>query len=340
LATPTQLATLIRSALRDLDGVNAHHEFEHLCRQLAMHRIARNVLPATGPVSAGGDHGRDFETYRSYLADGLPFAIGFLALASTDTIAFGCTIQKDKLKSKIQSDISAICGQGTVVDRVYIFATAKVPVRLRHDLQEWAKDHHNVALDVLDGVAVAEMLSQPDLYWIAQQYLHLPPELAPHAPEKTIGQLDLADLPPAHSVADIALWGIHPAIPLAGPVPEDLHRDLPSYIPRDADSAVREALRSMATTGGFLLLVGRAASGKTRLAYEAVKEVTPYWRLFLPAAVSDVSDLSRSDLGSGQIVVWLDDLERFLEPGQLSSGVVHRLIGDPNRPVVIIGTTG
>jgi len=65
LATPTQVATLIRSALADLDGLNAHHEFEHLCRQLAMRRVATNVLPATGPVSAGGDQGRDFETYRS-----------------------------------------------------------------------------------------------------------------------------------------------------------------------------------------------------------------------------------------------------------------------------------
>jgi hypothetical protein len=183
LATRTQVATLIRLALGDLDGVNAHHEFEHLSRQLAMRRIASNVLPATGPVSAGGDQGRDFETYRTYLADELPFAIGFLALATTDTVAFGCTIQKDKLKSKIQSDVSAICGQGTSVDRVYIFATVKVSTRLRHDLQQWAQDQHNVALEVLDRLLIAEMLSEPDLYWLAHEYLHLPSELAPDMPQ-------------------------------------------------------------------------------------------------------------------------------------------------------------
>ncbi len=31
-------------------------------------------------------------------------------------------------------------------------------------------------------MAISEMLSEPDLYWIAQEYLHLPPELAPDPP--------------------------------------------------------------------------------------------------------------------------------------------------------------
>jgi hypothetical protein len=182
LATPTRLATVVRSALDDLDGVNAHHEFEHLCRQLALRRIASNIMPATGPVSAGGDQGRDFETYRSYLAKELPFAIGFLALATNETIAFACTIQKTGLKAKIQSDVSAICGHGTTVDQVYIFASAKVPTRVRHDLQQWAQDQHKVGLEIFDRQAIAEMLCEPDLYWIAQEYLHLPTELAPDEP--------------------------------------------------------------------------------------------------------------------------------------------------------------
>ena len=37
---------------------------EQLCFQLARRRIYANVIPATGPVSAGGDQGKDFETYR------------------------------------------------------------------------------------------------------------------------------------------------------------------------------------------------------------------------------------------------------------------------------------
>jgi len=50
------------------------------------------VIPATGPVAAGADQGRDFETFRTYLRERLPFAIGFLALAVEDTVVFACTL--------------------------------------------------------------------------------------------------------------------------------------------------------------------------------------------------------------------------------------------------------
>jgi hypothetical protein len=161
---------MIRLALGTLAADNAHHQFEHLSRHLAKRRIASNILPATGPVSAGGDQGRDFETFRTYLAEKLPFAIGFVALASSDVVVFACTIQKDKLRGKFEDDIKSICTQGTHVDRIYIFATASVTTALRHDLQEWAQEHR-VAVEIVDEAALAEWLAEPDLYWIAQEYL-------------------------------------------------------------------------------------------------------------------------------------------------------------------------
>ncbi|MEV6928447.1 hypothetical protein AB0M46_28720 [Dactylosporangium sp. NPDC051485] len=164
-----------------LAGDNGHHTFEHICRHVTKLRITTNVLPATGPVSAGGDQGRDFETFRTYLLQELPFARGFLALASPDVVAFACTIQRDDLRAKFKSDIEAICGQGTPVDDVWIFSAAEVPVRLRHDLQAWAADEHQVKLEIVDGYALAEWLAEPDLYWIAHTYLHAPAELAPAA---------------------------------------------------------------------------------------------------------------------------------------------------------------
>ncbi|WP_163511255.1 hypothetical protein [Fodinicola acaciae] len=182
MVTPVQLAQVIRLALSTLSADNAHHTFEHLCRQVAKRRVVSNVIPATGPVSAGGDQGRDFETFHTYLSEELPFAIGFAALATTDVLAFACTIQKDDLHAKFKADITAICGQGTHVDRIYIFATASVPPRLRHDLQEWTINEYGVALDVIDGSALADLLAEPDLYWIAGEYLHLPAELASAAP--------------------------------------------------------------------------------------------------------------------------------------------------------------
>lgn len=67
---------MIRLALGTLAADNAHHQFEQLCRHLARYRIASNILPATGPVSADGDQGRAFETFRTHLAEELPFALG------------------------------------------------------------------------------------------------------------------------------------------------------------------------------------------------------------------------------------------------------------------------
>jgi hypothetical protein len=181
VANPVQTAQMIRLALGSVAADNEHHSFEHLCRQVAKRRIASNVVPATGPVSAGGDQGRDFETFRTYLAGELPFAIGFLTLASSDVVVFACTIQRDGPRAKFEGDIRSICTQGTQVDRIFIFATENVPTRLRHDLQEWAAQQYEVALEIIDGSALAEWLAEPELYWIAQEYLYLPAELAPQA---------------------------------------------------------------------------------------------------------------------------------------------------------------
>ena len=62
VGTPDQVAVLIGYALSQLSVQNAHHEFEHLCRHITRRRIASNIIPSTGPVSAGGDAGADFET--------------------------------------------------------------------------------------------------------------------------------------------------------------------------------------------------------------------------------------------------------------------------------------
>jgi hypothetical protein len=71
MANPDQIKTHIRFQLEQLSTKNAHHDFEHLCRNLTRARICSNIIPATGPVSAGGDQGRDFETFRTYLNSSL-----------------------------------------------------------------------------------------------------------------------------------------------------------------------------------------------------------------------------------------------------------------------------
>ena len=65
MADRTQIIAQIRFAFEQLSERNAQHEWEHLCRHLARDRICSNILPATGPVQAGGDQGRDFGTFHT-----------------------------------------------------------------------------------------------------------------------------------------------------------------------------------------------------------------------------------------------------------------------------------
>ena len=101
MANPSEIEAQVRFALSQLPVHNAHHEFEHICRRLTEQFICSNVLPATGPVSAGGDQGRDFETFCTYLREELGPHGAFLGLVSKGPIAFICTIQANDLPSKL-----------------------------------------------------------------------------------------------------------------------------------------------------------------------------------------------------------------------------------------------
>jgi hypothetical protein len=182
VARPTELARRIRFELSELSSHDGHHEFENLCRQLARARFVSNVLPATGPVAAGGDQGRDFETFHTYLADSLRFATGFLALAASDIVVFACTLQREELRSKIKADVKSICTQGTPVQRIYFFASEPVPVGIRHKLQKSIYDEHQVRLEIIDGLAIAELLTDAEVFWIAETYLRLPADACPTPP--------------------------------------------------------------------------------------------------------------------------------------------------------------
>jgi hypothetical protein len=178
-----QIIAQIRFALEQLSERNAEHEWEHLCRHLARSRICSNILPATGPVQAGGDQGRDFETFRTFLEKSPLSARSFVGLISDKPIAFACTIEKAKgINSKIRTDVTTIMSSGTRPNSVYEFCTCDVAVAKRHKLQEWAQTTHGVHVEIMDGAAIAEFLCDPDLFWLAQRYLQLPSELLPMLP--------------------------------------------------------------------------------------------------------------------------------------------------------------
>ena len=175
-----QISKRIRFALDQLSVLNQHHDFEHICRWIAQTKICSNILPATGPVSDGGDQGRDFETFRTYLQQSPISDSSFVGLISKKPIAFACTLtKKEKVNQKIKGDIKIITSSGTKVIDVHYFCTADVAVSNRHKLQDWAKKEYNILLEIHDGQAISEYLTDQEIFWIAVRFLGLPAEIYP-----------------------------------------------------------------------------------------------------------------------------------------------------------------
>ncbi len=182
MASHRQVIAQIRFGIEQLSAKNAHHEFEHLCRHLTKKRICSNILPSTGPVSVGGDLGRDFQTFRTYLR-GSPISKSvFLGLVTDKVVVFACSLQKKSIGGKIKSDINKIMSHDYPIDSIYFFSALDIPVSKQENVKKWAKDEHDVELVVFDGQAIAEHLADREIFWIAVEFLSIPLELYPNPP--------------------------------------------------------------------------------------------------------------------------------------------------------------
>ena len=114
---------------------------------------------------------------------------------------------------------------------------------------------------------------------------------------------------------------------------------MPEYVLRDVDAAefgIRARVKAAAQGGGFVLLVGGSSVGKTRCAFEAVKTLLPEWWLAHPAGPTEITALAAAP--TPQTVVWIDELQRYLDGEHGLTGAVIRTLLNASHPVVIIGT--
>ena len=181
MANKAQVIQHIRFSLEQLSAKNAQYEFEHMCRHISRKRISVNIIPATGPVQAGGDQGRDFETVRSYLNASSIKDSTFLSCGENHPIVFACSLQQnpESNNGKIMSDVTNIMGSGGRVETIYFFSSRNINVSKRHELISWAKSEFKVDLEILDAQAISEWLSDHDLFWIASHYLSIKNEIYP-----------------------------------------------------------------------------------------------------------------------------------------------------------------
>ena len=144
-------------------------------------------------------------------------------------------------------------------------------------------------------------------------------------------------LPTAREITDRALLGIHPSIPLPPDANVSLSPDLPLYIPRDLDSDLRAWTTAHRESGGFLLLVGPPASGKTRCAYELVYDMLAAWPMFMPSTSAQLTGYFEASSAHGKLIVWLNETQKFLGPDGLTAATVRHILALP-WPVILIGT--
>ncbi|MET9205063.1 tetratricopeptide repeat protein [Streptomyces bacillaris] len=125
--------------------------------------------------------------------------------------------------------------------------------------------------------------------------------------------------------------GVHRAAP-------DTHGDaVTRYVRRDVDKVIDEVLEEASKRGGFLLLVGNSAVGKTRTAFEAVKRNLNDFRLFCASSSSDITLFTQvvQSVEDPKTVLWLDDLERFFGGGGFGASTLGDLM---RKRTVIVAT--
>lgn len=134
--------------------------------------------------------------------------------------------------------------------------------------------------------------------------------------------------PLVRELSDAIAVGVHPAT--AVDVSGELDR-VPPYIPRDIEPELMAALGN----DGFVLLVGESTAGKTRAAFEAMRQRLGTYRFVSPSSREALPNLLEYLGEIGNYVVWLDDLERFLGSGGLTQSLLRRLLAPPVRTVVL-----
>jgi thioredoxin-like negative regulator of GroEL len=150
-------------------------------------------------------------------------------------------------------------------------------------------------------------------------------ELATSA-TRSRSEFDLRSLPRMRTLSPRRAR-VHEAVPLAGDQTDFRPRwswratgtvldpDLPLFVPRELGPHITDRMRRARREGGFMLVLGTSSVGKTRLLLETARRELGDFRVLVPDLGDGgaVNALAEAKL-KGPVVVWLDELQRFL-PG-------------------------
>ena len=101
-----------------------------------------------------------------------------------EKVVFACSLEKN-VQKKIKEDLSAAAKFPEKVERLVFLTNGDVPIGRRHKFQEFARQTHGISLEVFDARAISEWLAEPELFWIAQQYLSISSDFVLAAPKSS-----------------------------------------------------------------------------------------------------------------------------------------------------------
>lgn len=119
--------------------------------------------------------------------------------------------------------------------------------------------------------------------------------------------------------------GLGPALP-----------ELTPYIRRAHDAQLRDLLADPARPV-MVVLVGGSSTGKTRAAFEAVRDCLPDWPLLRPADAAELVGQLASGAVRPRTVLWLNETQWFLRDQPEAAAALRRLLADV-VPVAVVGT--
>ncbi|GAA2134612.1 tetratricopeptide repeat protein [Actinomadura napierensis] len=147
-------------------------------------------------------------------------------------------------------------------------------------------------------------------------------------------------LPRVRDIIDPITMGVHPArrsettLSTGSREPGQSGDRVPVYVLRDIDAELRRELGG----GGFVLLVGDSAAGKTRAAFEAVRAMLPDHTLIVPENRDGVAAAVRRAATIRRCVLWLNDIHDYLGTGGLTRRQVAELLAGDEHHRVIVAT--
>jgi hypothetical protein len=151
-------------------------------------------------------------------------------------------------------------------------------------------------------------------------------------------------LPVVSDVHNPIALGVHPAADLSDPDTSaemgvaglrGLPSRVPVYVPRDLDAKLDTALARALAQGGLVLLHGDSTAGKSRTAFEAMRRLPGRLWLLVPRQRGSLRALLDGGIKLRDVIVWLNDLERYLGVDGLDVGLLRRLISGDRRVLVL-----